>query len=876
MVNDAGCAVESRHSPARTKLLIPELPIAHVPRARLVRRLDDSVADFGITLVAGFAGSGKTVLLAEFARSQHSGSVAWLSCDVTDADPVHFWTALVGALRAFGPSIGTDALDLLDADGQLGSDAIASLVNDLFVLDGVRVVVIDDVHLVARAALGSLGEFLERLPVGIRIVLSARSDPRLPLHRWRAGGRLNELRAAELRMAPSEVAQFLGAVGVAVSPEDAAALAERTEGWAAGVQLAALSMRHEPEPATFIRNFAGTDRNVADFLIGEILERQPDDVVDFVLSTSVLDELSAPLCDQLTARSDSAAMLQRLASAQLFVVALDNEHTLYRYHHLFAELLRRLLAARDPARSLELHRLASDSYAQHDDVRRAVRHAILAEDPALVTDLLREHMLTKFFTGASEMVREWINDLRRARIDMPPELMLEYALALTMVGALDDARAWLSRVDATLPKDAPATARARVAIAYAIMLGLRGEIGPALAACNQARTLVAPGIDAFIDGTLQNVTLRAYTYAGDLVAARAVYEESRRHRGVPEELTQVVLEGVFSYAEYEAGALESASHHAASAAASVVRLGGERHLGSDDILRTQAALAYEDNRLDEAEQLLERSIDLLQVGRPAFLLLTHLELARVWNARGDQQTAFDQLDRARAAVAQDLQSPLTDRVDAYRARLLVESGRVPSARELAMHLPEGRRRSMVEARCNLAENHLEETRATLDKLLSSSANAREALECALLDARCAVEHDHDDLDTKTTHILQLGRSAGFLRSLADEGSAVATALADALHYQAKDAYSDQLAPILEQAIAAAPADQVVLSGGVVLSERELTVLKYLATRLTTREIAAELYVSMNTLRTHTKNIYRKLGVQSRADAAAAAHTNGIL
>ena len=646
--------MERQYSPARTKLLIPERPKTHVPRAHLVRRLNDSVADFPITLVAGFAGSGKTVLLAEFARSRPPGTVAWLSGDVTDADPVHFWSALVGALRAFDPTIGTDALDLIDVDGHLGSDATASLVNDLFELDGNRLVVIDDVHLVARAALTSLGEFLERLPAPVRVVMSARSDPRVPLHRWRASGRLNELRAAELRMTPSEVTQFLSAIDIAVSTDDAAVLAERTEGWAAGVQLAALSMRHEPEPAAFIRTFAGTDRNVSDFLIGEILERQSDDVVSFLLSTSVLDELSAPLCDQLVARADSAAMLQRLEREQLFVVPLDHEEKLYRYHHLFADLLRRLLAARDPERSLELHRVASDWYAQHEDARRAVRHAILAEDPALVTELLRRQMLTEFFTGAGEMVREWVNDLSRARIDMPAELMLEYALALTVVGALDDAHIWLTRVDAALPDDAPSAARARVAIAHALTLALGGDVAPAMAACDQARALVAPGTDQFIDGTLQNVMLRLYMYTDNLAAARTLYDDSHHHYRDGQELEHVVLEGIFSQAELEAGALESASHHAASAAASVVRLGAERHVGTNESLRTLAALAYEDNRLDEAEQLLERCIDLVQTGRPVFLLLTHLDLARVWNRA---RRSGNSVRRARSSTRRSRRRP---------------------------------------------------------------------------------------------------------------------------------------------------------------------------------------------------------------------------
>src|SRR4051812_21341089 len=233
--------------PARTKFLIPALPHTHVSRPRLVRRLDDSVSEFAVSLVTGFAGSGKTVLLAEFSRSRPLGA-AWLACDVTDADPIQFWAAVIVALRTLDPAIGTDAMDLLEADGHFRDDAIASLVNDLFDLDGDNLLVIDDLHLVASSALVALGDLLERIPASLRVVLSARSDPRLPLHRWRAGGRLGELRAADLRMGAAEVGQLVRLVGVQVVPDDVAVLADRTEGWAAGVQLAALSMRHEAQP----------------------------------------------------------------------------------------------------------------------------------------------------------------------------------------------------------------------------------------------------------------------------------------------------------------------------------------------------------------------------------------------------------------------------------------------------------------------------------------------------------------------------------------------------------------------------------------------------------------------------------------------------
>jgi len=574
----------------------PALPATHVGRARLVRRLDESVAHFIVTLVAGFPGSGKTVLLAEFARARPTNSVAWLSCDVTDSDPVQFWNAVVAALRTFDPNIGTEALDLLDADGRFGHEAIASLVNDLFDLDGDHVLVIDDLDLVARSALESLGELLERISLSLRVVLSARSDPRLPLHRWRAGGRLGELRAPELRMDADEVRELVRMVGVEVLPEDATVLADRTEGWAAGVQLAALSMRHEARPAEFIRGFAGTDRNVSDYLIGEVLRRQSADTVDFLLETSVLDELCAPLCDVLTERADSGALLHRLERENLFVVALENDQERYRYHHLFAELLRRMLTARQLGRLPALHRTASEWYGNHDDARRALRHAILSQDPILLTRLLRGLAFGAYFTGASEMVRDWISDLRRSHRDMPAELLVEYALALLYVGAIDDAGACLGGVDPAR-MDAP-SARARLAVAYALLFAVRGETEPAIGAAEHARALVGLGVDPSVDGILHHVLLRCYVNTDDLIAARAEYERALAHPNDFQALDLVVLRGAFSQAELEAGELEAARNHAQTAAADTATLGGEAHVGFSEALRTLASIEYEHDRLD--------------------------------------------------------------------------------------------------------------------------------------------------------------------------------------------------------------------------------------------------------------------------------------
>jgi LuxR family maltose regulon positive regulatory protein len=489
---------------------------------------------------------------------------------------------------------------------------------------------------------------------------------------------------------------------------------------------------------------------------------------------------------------------------------------------------------------------------------------------------VRGGVLAGFFTGSGEMVQEWINDLSRARIDMPPELTIEYALALGLVGGFEDARAWLARAQVALADDAPPALRARLAMARAITIGSVGEIEPAMQAAYEARAIVERGTDQLIDTGSRHVLLRCKLFTGDHAAARALFEEDRRLPGDPEQLDRVILGGMFSQVELESGDLEAARVAAERSVATVAKLDAEGHRGTNDAFRTLGALAYESDQLDAAEALFDRCVTLVWRGRPIFMLLARIELARIWNARGEIETAFVELDRARDALPAGIRSPLIDRVEGYRARLLAENDNIAVARDIVERLPTGRQQSVAEIRLDLAERKALAAHATLEQLAGSNHSQREELEFALLDARVALEESTADLEEKLELVLDLGRSAGFIRTIADEGPALATALADTLRRQPADSYADTLAPVLERTIAAASARNVPLFGGVMLSERELTVLKYLATRLATREIAAELYVSMNTFRTHTKSIYRKLGVDSRAGAVEAARGLGIL
>ncbi len=775
--------------------------------------------------------------------------------------------ALVGALQTIEPTIGVDALDLV------GRRRAPRLRRDR--LDRERSVrprrrprprhrrPAPRRPLRARAPRRAS----RATPVQLRVVLSTRSDPALPLHRWRAARPTRRAaRAPSSACRQPRSSDSSGTVGVEVSPARRGRPRRPHRGLGGGRATrraldAARGRAGRVHP--HVRRHRSQRRRLPR---RRGARRQPDDVVDFLLDTSVLDELSAPLCDALTGRSDSAAMLHRLEHDHLFVVPLDHEQTLYRYHHLFAELLRRMLAARHPGRALELHRTASDWYAEHDDPRRAVRHAILAEDPILVTQLLRGRMFAEFFTGSSEMIREWINELSRAHVAMPADLMLEYTLALSLIGALEDARVWLTRADKMLNDDAPAVSRARLAIAHALTLGLRGEIEAAIGArrtsactrrtrCRCLHRRDAAARDAANRHLHRRPCRRPGTVRTLTPAARRSGTARSGH------LRRHVLAGRVGNGRAGIGA----AAHAEAAAAAMERLDAVGHFGSNDALRTLGALAYEHDHLDEAEELLERCVEIVANGSPD-LPPAHAPRARArWNARGDPEATFTELDRARAALPPDVQSPLIDRSrrtehaswpNAATSRTRSRARGEPPRRTppIRRRGPEPSRREECRGRArDPGSAQLIEHDSTPGAGVRPPGRPRRARGATTTCGTRSCER-----------VLDLGRSAGFLRTLADEGPELAAALADALRHQPADAYSDRLLPVLERAIAAAPAQNVPLFGGVMLSERELTVLKYLATRLTTREIAAELYVSMNTFRTHTKSIYRKLGVDSRA------------
>ena len=614
---------------AVTKLVLPAAPSTLVPRDQHVAALDRLVREHPVTLVAAPAGAGKTVLLGEWVRHLPSGSWAWLSCDVSDADSTRFWAAVIAACAHLGEGIGEEARTLLAEDPLALGDVVPSLVNDLAMLDLPAVLVIDDLQVVPSGAVAPLGLLVERLPPGMALVLGSRSDPPLALHRWRVTGLLGELRYDALRFSARETEQVLAANGVDLAPDDADALTERTEGWAAGVQLAALALRDQPDPSGFVRAFAGSDHNVTDYLASEALGHLDAETLDFLLAIATLDEFDAERCRALTGRDDAADRLEAIAAANLFVVRVGTQVGTYRFHHLFREVLLSRLSARDPEGLSALHAAASRWYEQHGDVPRAVRHAIDGADADRAFQLVGDQAVSGYL-GGDTGISSWVTELGDEVLSARSDAVLDYIVALLLGGSNDEAGRWLAHLDGLEPADPSPRFAARRAMAKAAWLSIRGEAGGAVAHAQDAMRWSTFGEDPFVDAAAPIDLIRIYDYLDRPDDARDVFRDAiDRWAPYPVMMQQAAVEGGLAAVELECGNLRLAGGLAERAAATVQRLGAEQHFAASDVERTLGGLEAEAGDLTSAERHLEAALDVAARGRPTFALLSLVELARV-------------------------------------------------------------------------------------------------------------------------------------------------------------------------------------------------------------------------------------------------------
>ena len=640
-----------------TKLVAPAPRAGLVPRAGLQSLLQSSL-QAKLCLVAGPAGSGKTTLLAQWGQAAGGGGrVAWVSLDERDNDPTRFWSYLVAAVRTVEPGAGTVALEALGGPSvELERVVVGSLVNDLATVSGPLVLILDDYHLITNAICHqTLGLLLDQLPADVHVVLSTRLDPPLSVARMRASGELAELRVGELQFTGEEAAALLNdSMGLALAAEDVARLAERTEGWAAGLVLAGLSLRGRPDPSGFIATFSGDDRHVADYLVAEVLERQPEELREFSLRTSVLERLSGPLCDAVLETQGSAELLRELEASNLFVVPLDDRRQWYRYHRLFADLLRLQLGAREPTLVPVLHRRAAAWHQAAGQVDEAIGHASAAGEFAEAGALIARHWAAHWLGGQRATVARWLEGLPEAAIMADPPVALIAAWSRGFGGAAkQDTERWLAAAEdegyGGPPPDGLSSQAFGAALARATLIF--DDVGRSTAAASRAFELAG-------DQPAEN------SWAGSALG-QALYLSGRSAEARPwlEDLVSQVLASVQPYAVVTALAVLSllAADQDDPDAASLARgavATAEAHGVSFEPLSGIVYLALgralgRQGELAEAEEQLGRALELFEVDSMGLhRALALLVLASVRHGRGDLPGARALVDQARELVDQ--------------------------------------------------------------------------------------------------------------------------------------------------------------------------------------------------------------------------------
>ncbi len=867
---------------------------ARQPRTAITRsRLLDAIArtpDARVVLLSAPAGSGKTVLLEQWVAGLRRPEWAWVSLDAADEDPARFWSCVAEAILRGGHDPAEHTLAAL-AEG-LDPAALASAVAaDMADAPGLRVLVLDDFHLAASTQIeAGVAILAELLPPGVRLAVGTRSDPKLPLHRWRLRGELCEMRAVDLRFRDEEADRlFTGGHGLAIGPEDRGRLVSYTEGWAAGLQLAALSLRDGPGVPDLLDRFAATHQPLLDFLATEVLDRQPRWRRRFLQGAACVGEFCPAVLNQVLDRDDSHELLRDVRADNLFLVPLDHLPGWYRFHHLFGQFLRFDLHAVDPAREVELHRRAGDWMRRNGRPALAVDHLLAGGDLAEALEVVDERVVPYFDRGRRATIRRWIERFPEEFLAADPRRCVLAGTAWLAAGDTGRALRWLGRWAEFPPGDAALTARAHaLAVPTRLFVGdLDGCVGTVEP---MQKGLAATPWLPFATARLLPFAAMAHLLRGEFDEARGLLDRAAADPRADATTRDVLIPGIRSLVALGEGRLREAGELAARSG--VVEQGGEaaRPHAIFGAL-TRAALAVEHGDFDTADMVAERErLSATQVGNWSAAVLAHLVLAYANHARDDAARALDHVEQAGSFVRRfQMGAPIVAWVDHAEARVRLALGEVDRAAALVAGLP-GRRRELVEARVRVARGDdrgayavLAEGAGTWPLPLRIEREVVLACAAARSEPRRA-EHHIDEA-------LALGEAEGYRHTILGEGAGprgrdIVRDLVVGAVGRSHSRYAAQLARAAEPAIelrpagarpwtAARAAPGVTLSLVEPLTPAEQRVLFYLASSLTVAELARQFGVSPNTVKTQMKSIYRKLEVGSRDAATERARALGL-
>jgi len=630
-----------------------------VARQALLSRLSQDHPWVRLVVVSAPAGWGKTCLLRDWRLADTGSGTAWMSVDESDNDPVRFWAHVIASVTRVAAGFGAAALPVLTAPGAVGLGAVLSiLLNELAVLPVPLTLVFDDYHLVfSQEVLRSVAFLVEHLPPGVRLALAARADPELPLARLRARDELLEIRADDLRFTEDETAALLnGTMGLALAPADIRALQQRTEGWAAGLHLAGLSLRGRPEPSEFIRAFAGDDRQIVDYLLAEVLDGLPAEIRAFLLRTSVLDRLSGPLCDAVTGCEEAQRILEKMERSNLFLVRLDTRRHWYRYHHLFGDLLRHELDRAEPGLATVLHRRAWAWHEAHGNLAEAIGHAIGAGDLAEAQELIASGWHACFNEGLVETVESWLDRLPSQIVADDARLCLVRAWLARNIGRLDEVEPWVEIAEAGVPRGPMREGIASVESAACMLrAGYRQMIGDLAGAeppSHRAAGLEGSGTPRWRAGSLATLGANLCWQGRDHEAAAVLEQVVDVSRPLANNLAAVWAVGCLGALRARADDLEAAERYARQAIDLADRHGLAEHWIAATALVTLADVLDRRGRTAEAEAAAVRGLELAQRGRArletAYALLC---LARIGSRDGNSDDARARLRAARQIIA---------------------------------------------------------------------------------------------------------------------------------------------------------------------------------------------------------------------------------
>ncbi|MCJ7512098.1 MAG: tetratricopeptide repeat protein [Anaerolineales bacterium] len=886
-----------------TKLYVPPPRANLVLRPRLIERLNGGLSSgCKLTLISAPAGFGKTTLVSEWVAGC-GRPVAWLSLDEGDNDLACFLTYLVAALQTIAANIGAGVLRTLQSPQPPAPVSVLPiLLNEITTLPEDSVLVFDDYHVIdAKPVENALAFLLEHLPPQMHLVIATREDPDLPLARLRARSQMTELRATDLRFTRAEAAEFLNRMmGLNLGDADIAALEARTEGWIAGLQLAALSMQGRSDTAGFIRSFTGSHHFILDYLVEEVLQRQPEHVRNFLLQTAILDRLSGPLCDAVTAQDGSREMLETLERGNLFLIPLDDQRQWYRYHHLFAEVLQAHLLEAQPDRVSTLHRRASEWYEQSRLPPDAIRHALAAEDFERAAGLIELAWSAMALSYQSSTWLGWVKALPDGLIRIRPVLSLGYAWALLDGGELEasearlhDAECWLDTPTdkmVVVDKEQFRSLPASIATARAFRSLALGNVPSAVEYAQQALELT-PEDDQATHIQATSLLVLALYASGDMEAAeRSLADFHTNLRKTGDILTLIGTTFLLADIRVALGRLHEAESSYQHSIRLATGLGEPMPLGTADLYRGLGELYLERGDLEAAAQHLQTS---QTVGEQTTLTDWPHRLcvsqARLKEAQGDLDGALALLDEAERV---HIRGPLPEvrPVPALKARVWLKQGRLAEAqrwaREQGLSADADIRytrefehitlaRVLIAAgRSDREAGSLDEATRLLGRLLQAAETGGRmgsAIQILLLQAlACQAQNDLSNALPPLERALALAEPEGSVRIFVDEGEAMRLLIEE----QSRDrghplsAYADKLLAAFTQPVAAPRTPIIHHDSDMIepLSERELEVLKLLRTELSGPEIAQQLIVSLHTLRTHTNNIFKKLGVNNRRAA----------